>query len=176
MKPNNPKLGPRRATTDSVIDAINTAKAEATTVGQTQTAEQAEKANALRQEILKRESALMRDAIPEWKDEGKAKAEQAAIFDYFVAQGFPAADVGKIENHRLVVMGRKAMLYDKQQAAGGVAKKKLVTVAKRVMKPGAADSKAQQTQERDAQLLARLKKTGSDADAFAFLKARRFRK
>lgn len=157
-------------------NAIKAAKQEAVSVAQSQTAEQAEKVQRQRQEVLKRENALMRDAIPEWKDETKAKAEQAELFDYLVSLGFPAQDVGRMENHRLVVAFRKSMLWDKQQKAGGVAKKKLVTVAKRVMKPGAAVSKAQQSQDRDAKLVARLKKSGSDDDAFALLKARRFGK
>ncbi len=156
-------------------NAIETAKAEALAEVKRMQDEQSSQLAEKRKEVLTKEAAALVAAVPEWRDETKARAEQAQLVEYLVSKGFDPADVGSVADHRVVVLARKAMLFDKMQSDGGAAKKKLVKVAKRTIKPGAADSKAHQAQEREAQLKARLAKTGREEDAFALLKYRRSR-
>lgn len=62
------------------------------------------------------ERALL-DAVPEWKDSGKRKAEVAQVADYMKSKlGLSDQDLAAISSgnfgHTPVVMARKAMLYD----------------------------------------------------------------
>ena len=91
-----------------------------------------------RRDVLHHEKLLF-DAIPEWsKDTAKARAEVQDIKDYVSAQGFADKD-GLSREYRapLILIARKAMLWDKSQAT---AKAVVKDVAKlpRILKPGAA--------------------------------------
>lgn len=150
--------------------AINDAKQKAATEGERLQAEQASKTQAQRSEILQREAAALVAAIPEWKDETTAKTEKAELFDYLVSSGFRPDDVSSVVDHRVVVLARKAMLLDKRTKEGREAAKKLVKIApKKVLKPGASQTKAEQQQDRVADLRGRLKKSGRVEDFAALL-------
>lgn len=58
-------------------------------------------------------------ALPDWKDPAKAKDEASAVDGYLHTAGFSEQERNTISDHRLIVVARKAMLYDqimKQQA------------------------------------------------------------
>lgn len=85
------------------------------------------------------ESALL-EKHPEWKDADKAKDEKSKLAQYLMNEGFSKPEVANALDHRLILMARKAMLYDQAQSKTSAAKKKVAKVPK-VMKPGAkADS------------------------------------
>jgi hypothetical protein len=74
--------------------------------------------------------------LPEWKDEAKATTERAALKSYLREQGFEESDVNAISDHRAVILGRKAMLYDQMMAKAKAAAKKVENVPTKVVRPG----------------------------------------
>lgn len=85
--------------------------------------EQAQQEATYKQEQV----AKLLDALPEWKDQAKAKAEGEKIAQYLQSEGWNAQEVAALSDHRHVLAARKAMLYDAlmtraKEAAGKVAK------------------------------------------------------
>lgn len=95
------------------------------------------------QTYLQQERAKLEEALPEWKDPEKASVEKSKIADYLYKQGFSKDDVQAASDHRLIVMARKAMLYDATSSKAEVALKKVAKIPK-VTKPGTTKS-AEQT-------------------------------
>lgn len=123
--------------------------------------QQAESEKAMRQRLTE-EARLLSDAIPQWKDAGKAKAEREAIRDHAVSKlGFQAEDIDGITDHRVVVALRKAWLYD--QAIG----KKDRIVQEAPKQRSANPTAPQPQQKRTTELKDRLRKSGSVDDAAA---------
>ncbi len=54
-------------------------------------------------------------AIPEWRDESRGKAEVAEMAVYGRSVGFADEEVNSVVDHRLLLLLRKAMLWDKLQ-------------------------------------------------------------
>ena len=100
--------------------------------------------------------------LPEWKDPVKAAAESTAIKTYLKAQGFDDAALSNINDHRAVIMGRKAMLYDQMMSKATAAAKKIQAIPQKVVRPGVGDSP--QLDGRSS-AMQRLGKSGSVADA-----------
>lgn len=119
---------------------------------------QSEADAASRQQRLVSEQGRLLDAIPEWKDPQKAKEGSTKVMTYIRESGIPDEMLSDIDHHQVIVIARKAMLYDeaiaKQKAArqnGGKAPvqqaqqqptKKVV----RVERPGAGTAVAQPEQ------------------------------
>lgn len=97
-------------------------------------AEQAEQRSAYQQS----EQQAMLAKLPEWKDSAKAKAEVDKIQQYLSNQGFNGDEIGQIEDHRLVLMARDAMLYKSLMERAGSAAKKVVAAPPKVERPGVA--------------------------------------
>ncbi len=116
-------------------EAVNKLKQEAGSSWQ----QSAETTSAERQEQMRQfveaERAKLLDKRPEWRDESKAKAEKAQLADYLLKEGFTQQDIANAADHRLILLGLKAMLYDQGQAKVSTAKKKVVKAPK-TMKPG----------------------------------------
>jgi len=123
-------------------------------------------------EYLQQQHQMLLEAIPEWRDSGKADAEKAELSDYLIGQGFSRDDVSAASDHRLIVMARKAKMFDEMKANSNAARKKVAKVPK-VVKPGAPKPQEQKSREQQAALKARLQKSGKLDDAFALLKSRR---
>jgi hypothetical protein len=86
--------------------------------------------------IAKEKDALL-EAIPDWSDQTKAKAEVGQLVSYLTTDAkFTADEVKGAIDHRLLVLGRKAMLYDRLQDKTDAAKKKVAKIPK-TMKPAA---------------------------------------
>lgn len=133
--------------------------------------EYAEKA----QETLKAEQQALLEKLPEWKNEETATKEQKQISEYLATQGLTPEEIANASDHRLVIMARKAMLYDKGQGKAEPVKKKLATVPK-MMKPGAPKSQdINQSQEQS--LLSKISANPNSLEAqdagVALLKLRR---
>lgn len=123
-----------------------------------------------------KEAEALQGAIPEWADPKTAQAEQTQLAKYLSEQGFDDQDVARprpiLFDHRLLVMARKAMLFDQGQKKVAAAKKKLAKVPK-AMKPGAPKPQDQRTREKVDSARKRLRQTGSVDDALAVLRAKR---
>lgn len=103
--------------------------------------------------IRQREQAAMLDAIPEWKDSERAKAETQRIREIAMSYGFTSADIDNIIDHRIVVLLRDLANSRnlKEQATMAVKKvrnapKVLGTSGKKVQKSGNVDQLIQQAQ------------------------------
>lgn len=78
--------------------------------------EQAEQ-ERIAQQTRSEEKVKLLDAIPEWKDAKRLKADKAALQDFASSVGFTPEDIDTVDDHRVLVILRKAMLYDKAVAA-----------------------------------------------------------
>lgn len=103
--------------------------------------------------------------LPDWKDETKAKAESDAIRNYLLGEGFSVNDVDNIGDHKAIILGRKAMLYDAMMKKANAAVKKVAEVPQKVIRPGVGGNS--QESDKDAQNMRRLSKTGRVEDAAA---------
>lgn len=142
----------RKAALEAKIQ--NAAKTYQESIAQNQ-----EKLQQEQQQYIQREQEALYKAIPEWKDETKAKAEKSALSEYLVAQGMTGEEVGSVTDHRLVLIARKAMLYDQAQQKSEPQKKRLLTIPK-VLKPGASQPAGNSQQTEIARLQKKLRETG----------------
>lgn len=124
-------------------------------------------------EVLPKEQAALRSAVPEWKDDKVFQADREAISEYAVSQGFTKEQVKGIMDHKVVLQLRKAMLYDKVTSKPEKETTKTVirTVSKN-MKPGARKSAITAQQERLKSARRRLRGSGKTDDAAALLMER----
>jgi len=145
---------------------------------------QSEAEAASRQQRLVSEQNSLLDAIPEWKDPQKAKDGSAKVMKYILDTGIPQEMLADIDHHQVIVIARKAMLYDeaiaKQKAAranGGRAPNQQVqqqTQQRRVVRverPGAGTAVATVEARNNAQKANRTKafKSAPSVDTLAGL-------
>lgn len=123
--------------------------------------QQAEQQRATEEYLLQQKDALL-SALPEWKDPKKAKAEKALVVESAKAAGFTEDDLKNVYDHRLVLLLRKAGLYDQMMSKRqGI--KPVVSNGPRPAKPGAAGRVSTTTESTRAKQ--RLAKTGRIDDA-----------
>lgn len=106
-------------------------------------------------------SKRLAERIPEYADPEKRQAVQTAIRTYAQSIGFTADELAEASDPRAVEVLNKARLYDELKARAAKAK----PVAVQTAIPGAVrppPNKAKQAADR-------LKRSGSDADALAYL-------
>ena len=141
---------------------------------QVQRAEQFQKQQQSVKELLAIENQKLVSAIEEWKNTDVAKKEYKETMSYLTDQyGFNDEDLyGKwdtqgnllqpgITDHRLVVIFRKAMLFDKLQTSKPEVTKK-VRVAPKMVKPGQPKTK-EETQTKSLEKLKQKVKQGGSA-------------
>lgn len=102
---------------------------------------QSEQAQQMRAFLQTQQEELLAK-LPEWKDESKAKTERSAIKDYLLTQGLEEAQIDNISDHRVVILSRKAMLYDAMMAKAKAAAKKVEALPQRVERPSGGESNA----------------------------------
>lgn len=121
---------------------------------------QYEQQRAMEAQLSSQKDALLA-ALPTWKDAKTAKAEKALVVESAKAAGFSEDDLKSVYDHRLVLLLRKAGLYDQMVSKRqGI---KPVTNGPRPAKPGAAGRVSTTTESVRAQQ--RLAKTGRVDDA-----------
>ncbi len=121
--------------------------------------------------LLKAETEKLLEALPEWKDETKAKDEKAKLVDYVTqTYGWTDAELGNVTDHRLMLVLRKAMLYDEGQTKGKDKIRDKVKPAPVVLKPGHRE-RSPERGPKTAVKRARqtLRKTGRTEDAAAYI-------
>jgi hypothetical protein len=89
------------------------------------------------------ERTKLTQAIPEWAKTEVANKELQAVTQYARDLGYSKSDIEQVFDHRVVVLLRKAMMYDRAVAkrAGSASKPAAAPAARaepRAMKPGAA--------------------------------------
>lgn len=116
----------------------------------------------------KRELNALLHAIPEWNESGKWEAEAQALGRFLAKAGFADDELGDVHDHRLIVLARKAMLYDQLMRSKPLAEKKLAA-APTMLSPGAAQPKKSEAERRRAALIKRYRQTGRHEDAVAVI-------
>jgi hypothetical protein len=102
--------------------------------------------------------------LPDWKDPTKATEGKAALKSYLINQGFNEQNIDNIQDHKAVLLGRKAMLYDQMMDKARAASKKVQTLPNRVVRPGVTGNAS--TDGRSS-AMQKLNKTGKVEDAAA---------
>jgi len=122
---------------------------------------QYEQQRAMEEQLSSQKDALLA-ALPEWRDPKKAQAEKALVVESAKAAGFSEEDLKSVYDHRLVLLLRKAGLYDQMMSKRqGI--KPVVNNGPRPAKPGAAGRVSTTTESTRAKQ--RLAKTGRIDDA-----------
>jgi hypothetical protein len=126
-----------------------------------------------RERVLTEERVKLVEAIPTWQDAQVAEKEQGELADYAMGLGFTEQNLDLVEDHRVFLMLRKAMLYDRQQAQEVKVAKEIKAKAKAPkgsLKPGVKrgpGKKSKASEKRLVDARARLQKSGSLEDAAA---------
>jgi uncharacterized protein (DUF3084 family) len=122
---------------------------------------QQEQQRAMEAHLESQKDALLA-ALPEWRDPKKAKAEKALVLESAKSVGFSDDDLKSVYDHRLVLLLRKAAMYD-QMVSKRQDIKPVVNNGPRTAKPGAAGRVSTTTESTRAKQ--RLAKTGRVDDA-----------
>lgn len=135
------------------------AKARETIAAQAQVIENAKR---------RREMNALLHAIPEWSAADKRDSEATALSRFLANAGFLDDELSDLTDHRLIVLARKAMLYDQLMRSKPLAEKKLAA-APTMLSPGAAPSKKSEAERRRDALIKRYRQTGRHEDAVAVI-------
>ena len=122
---------------------------------------QQEQQQSMQQHLESQKDALLA-ALPEWKDAKKAKLEKAMLIESAKSAGFSDEDLKSVYDHRLVLLLRKAALFD-QMVSKRQGIKPVTNNGPRPAKPGAAGRVSTTSEVTRAQQ--RLAKTGRVDDA-----------
>jgi len=116
---------------------------------------------------LAAEQELLVPAIPEWVDEKVMVEEIGMCQNLWSQMGFTDADLQELVDHRLIVLSRKAALYDRIAQAKPEDKK--VTSKPKTAQPGTVTTKEDKARTRDKGARDRLRKSGKADDAVKLL-------
>lgn len=122
------------------------------------------------EKLRAKEQAALLEAFPTWKDPKVAEAEWAKAAEALTQVGFTEAEIGQVMDHRAY---RLAMLAAKGLEASkktDVAKKRVLKIGKKVLKPGASQSKADAKDDAYRTQRAKLRKSGNPRDAVELIK------
>jgi len=122
--------------------------------------------------MLAREREALFEKWPEMANEKTGDAERSAVVSFLKSAEFTDEEIGAVSDHRTLLLIRDAMRYRTQAKQVDAAKKKVIKIGKKVLTPGAAQSKAQAAANRTQPLRDRLRQTGSVEDAAALLSQR----
>jgi len=141
--------------------ALQQVQAEQSVSEQKQQAEQAK----AREEFLRQQHQALLDKLPEWKDEGKAQAEKAALVKNLQDRGFTSDEISTLADHRLVILARDAARYQELMAKAKTAAQKVAQTPLKVERPGVTNAG---NPDKRTSVVQQLKKSGgSDAAATA---------
>jgi len=120
-----------------------------------------QRAQEMNAHLATQQEALIQ-AVPEWKDSKKAKAEKALLIEFGQKIGFSEDELKNVYDHRAVVALRKAALYDQMMSKRGQIKP-VINNGPRPAKPSAAGRVSTTTESTRAKQ--RLAKSGRVNDA-----------
>jgi len=158
----------KRAEMEDRAKEIQQTKMEAARSAQNWQAQQKRERDIALAEQLEVEHQRLLDKLPEWRSEKVAGDERQRIVSYLTTDdvGFSTDELQHAADHRLIVIARKAMLYDEQQGKVKVTEKKLKSIPK-VMKPGSKQDGGQVSKKKVDSLRARLRNSKSTRDSLA---------
>jgi hypothetical protein len=114
--------------------------------------------------VVKAERERLLEAVPSWKDEKIAKKEKADMVEFALKSGFTEDQLKTTVDHKVLVLLRKAMLFDRAQSAKPAVQQKINRV--KTATPGPSSrGKVKVTEATRA--LQRLAKTGRREDVQA---------
>jgi len=119
-------------------------------------------------EYVAREHEALLEAIPEWKDEVKASTGKKELVAYAHDVGFTDEQLAGVTDHRVMLILRKAMQFDRLEKEGTKLRAKAEPA--KVLKPGTVTQPGGKKAKTQALKAAkdRLEKTGSVEDAARF--------
>jgi hypothetical protein len=120
-----------------------------------------QRAQEMQAHLASQQEALIQ-AVPEWKDSKKAKAEKALLIEFGQKIGFSEEELKNVYDHRAVIALRKAALYDQMMSKRGQIKP-VINNGPRPAKPSAAGRVSTSTEATRAKQ--RLAKSGRVNDA-----------
>jgi hypothetical protein len=120
-----------------------------------------QRAQEMQAHLATQQEALIQ-AVPEWKDSKKAKAEKALLIEFGQKIGFSEEELKNVYDHRAVIALRKAALYDQMMSKRGQIKP-VINNGPRPAKPSAAGRVSTTTESTRAKQ--RLAKSGRVNDA-----------
>jgi hypothetical protein len=120
-----------------------------------------QRAQEMQAHLATQQEALIQ-AVPEWKDSKKAKAEKALLIEFGQKIGFSEDELKNVYDHRAVIALRKAALYDQMMSKRGQIKP-VINNGPRPAKPSAAGRVSTTTESTRAKQ--RLAKSGRVDDA-----------
>ena len=117
-----------------------------------------------------REANRLRSMVPEWRDVSKAKEGLSKVMGYLNKRGFSEDEVNGLVDHRVILVARDAMRYQELRAKRPKALARIKEVKKANKGRTVLRAKARQDGDkmavtRSRETRARLKETGSVADA-----------
>jgi len=125
----------------------------------------------IRDDYLREQQVELASLYPEWADESVALADKAGIAKYALELGFSETDVDGIEDHRVVVLLRKAMAHDAMETERAKPRAK-AKAANATLKPGRSKPRQpakKASQKRGKAAREQLKESGHVDDAAAFI-------
>jgi hypothetical protein len=128
--------------------------------------QQAEQQNHIKKFLGEQREELFAK-LPEWKDEGKMKAEREEIKTFLRDNAFNDDEINSIADHRHVLLARKAMMYDRLMEKAKAASKKVQPLPAKVERPGVTQSGAPDKRSAAFQRLSKEKSVEAGAAAFA---------
>jgi hypothetical protein len=120
---------------------------------------------AQQEEHMKGEREKFLAAVPEFANPKTAASERAKMAEYATKLGFTPKQLAQVDDHRLLVVLRKARLFDELQAKKPKAEAIITKV--RTVKPGSKSVVNKKPMSRETKAHLRLARTGSIQDAAA---------
>lgn len=146
--------------------------------GQIQQAKQAALMNAqaaqqkqfeMLEAALPEQAKKMLELVPEWADDNTAQVEKPKVADFLIASGFAPEEIRtSLYDARAMALAYKAWKYD-QLKQSKPAKKKVLKIGNKPIKPGKAQSKSEQRESQSRDQRMRFKKTGNIHDLASLL-------
>lgn len=132
--------------------------------------------NKAKEEYLNQQMVKIKEMMPDWLDDSGKYTDSAtndinSIHSYLQAKAFSADDINQVVDARLWSVFRDAAKYNAIKDKKPKVDKQLKR-APRVIKPSKGSRKAAKSTPLD-EVSKQFRKTGSEADALAYLKARR---
>ena len=119
------------------------------------------------QELVHKEYQALVTELPEWGEPEKQKKLAVDLKTYATNQGFSGEEVDALIDHRVMLMLRKAWLYDQLQTTDVKGKK--LKNKPRVVRTGTGRDKGRETKQKHSTKMDKLRKTGHVDDAMVVL-------
>lgn len=111
------------------------------------------------------ERRLLQEKLPEWKDQAVASTEQKLIAQTLLDAGYSESDLSELFDHRALLIGRKAALWDQHQSQLQAAKaKQAKPEPRKSLTPGAPKPQTDTQRSAYQEALAKAKRSGKPDD------------